>query len=339
MFSRYQIVIGPILFVVMLAAGLGVSHLHRDAPTQHTAVRSSDSRTHDFGTVRACETIQHSFTLENPGREPLTIENVQTTCGCTVAGVESKVIAPGESVEMPVTLDTKGRSGALSQSVTVSFSTGEPRGYTMRGFVSSDELKPVHFGTVLRGDVSKKELSLKWPPGMALDISEIHFNEAKLTVEVTPGEGAHTIAIALREDIPYGPLSESVIMHTNDPLVPEKHVNIFGIVSYPVICDPDEVTLGLVQPAKPATGTARIVSPYRHPLRIDSIEQTEGQAVEWREERVSEIEVLLHLSLFPEAERSYYKAVLRVYAAAGEEERSMNLEIYGVGTDVDQAAL
>ncbi len=335
MFGRFRIILWPILFVVTLLAGIGGSLAFRNTLTQEVAAIASADRIYDFGTVRAGKVIRHTFLLDNPGQEPVSLEQVQTTCGCTVAGVESKVIAPGESVQMPVTLNTKGRSGKLSQSVRVSFSVGEPRSYTLQGFVASDELKPLQLGTVLRGDTARNDLTLNWPPGLALEISEVHFNEKKLRVDVRPGDGAHAISIALREDVPYGPLSESVIMHTNDPLVPEKHVNIFAMVSFPILADPDEVTLGLVQPGKPATGTVRIVSPYEEPLQIMSIEHKAGQAVTWREERGGDSEIVLHLSLSAEAERSYYKSVLRVNAVAGEETRRMDIEIYGVGPNLN----
>lgn len=319
------------LFIAFVMAGFGGRLLLGEEADSKVAATVGDTRSHDFGTVRAGEIIEHTFSLVNSGREPLHIEQVQSSCGCTVAGVESKSVPSGGSVLMLVTLNTKGRAGKLTQSVSVIFSGDEARTYTLSGFVVSDELKPVELGTVLRGDVSPRVLNLPWPTGQTLVVEEVHFNRDKLDVQITPGDKAHSVSIALRDDVPYGLVSESVALHTNDPLAPEKSIVVRGMVSQPVVCEPPEVTLGLVQADKPGIGSARIVSPYAQPVRISSVEHREGQTVTWREERKGDSEVLLHLSVAAEADRTYYKSVLRVNAVAGEEAHHLDIEVYGVG--------
>jgi hypothetical protein len=329
--QRLRILFSLFVFGVMMVAGYSLRSWTGPVVSGKVAAVNPDPRMHDFGHVQAGTVIDHTFILDNPGQDTLRIEKVQTTCGCTVAGTDSREIPSLGTVEMPVTLETKGRAGDLTQSIMVLFENGENRTYVMRGFVASNELEPLRLGTLLRGDEAKKELTLSWPPGVKLEIDSVHYNEEKLSVQIVPGEGAHHLTISLRKDVPYGLLSESVRMHTNEPLVPDRHINISAMISYPITCDPDEVTLGLVEVAKPVTATSRILSPYGKPVRIESVTHRDGLPVEWREERITDSEIALYLTVTAETEQTYYKSVVRVDAKAGDESRSFDIEIYGVG--------
>ena len=54
---------------------------------------------------RPQELIELTYTIRNEGGQPLKIEKLITSCGCTRAEVEKDVLAPGESTPMRVTLD------------------------------------------------------------------------------------------------------------------------------------------------------------------------------------------------------------------------------------------
>ena len=71
----------------------------------------------DFGKVQPEKTLEKEFVLRNLGDADLVIENVSTTCGCTVAGGYSKVVKPGGSTPLRVTLhDAAPTFGRLSSS-------------------------------------------------------------------------------------------------------------------------------------------------------------------------------------------------------------------------------
>ncbi len=74
----------------------------------------------DFGTVDQGEVLETKFTLTNTGSEPLIINNATSTCGCTVPTVEkNKPIQPGESTEIGVRFDTKGKKGKNNKPINV----------------------------------------------------------------------------------------------------------------------------------------------------------------------------------------------------------------------------
>ncbi len=74
---------------------------------------------HDFGDALQQKTLTKEFSIRNFGSADLVIENVQTSCGCTVTDLETKLIKPGGSTPLRVSLQTRGNSGRLAKSVLV----------------------------------------------------------------------------------------------------------------------------------------------------------------------------------------------------------------------------
>jgi hypothetical protein len=62
---------------------------------------------HDYGTIQQNANGNFSFKFKNTGKEPLIIQNVQSSCGCTVAKRPTAPILPGESSEISVKYDTR----------------------------------------------------------------------------------------------------------------------------------------------------------------------------------------------------------------------------------------
>lgn len=73
----------------------------------------------DFGQALQGEVLKHDFTLKNESGKTLNISGINTSCGCTASKVEKTSLAPGESVPIEVSFDTKGYSGKVEQFVYV----------------------------------------------------------------------------------------------------------------------------------------------------------------------------------------------------------------------------
>jgi hypothetical protein len=74
---------------------------------------------HDFGKIQQNGNGKFSFKFTNTGKEPLIIQNVRSSCGCTVASRPNAPILPGESSEISVRYDTR-RLGVFHKNITVS---------------------------------------------------------------------------------------------------------------------------------------------------------------------------------------------------------------------------
>ena len=73
----------------------------------------------DFGKAVQNKTLSKEFSVKNYGTEDLVIENVSTTCGCTAALLDSKVVKPGGTVPLRVTLETRSYSGKVERKILI----------------------------------------------------------------------------------------------------------------------------------------------------------------------------------------------------------------------------
>ncbi len=96
---------------------------------------------HDFGGVKPNQELLQVFTVSNVGTEPLEIRRISTSCGCTAAIAKTRVLNPGESTTLEVTLETRKYKGVIEKSVSVA-SNDPARVHTIRvkAFVEVPEL-------------------------------------------------------------------------------------------------------------------------------------------------------------------------------------------------------
>lgn len=74
---------------------------------------------HDFGEISEGTVAEHVFTFTNEGDGPLIISNAQGSCGCTVPIWPRNPIAPGQTGEIKVSFNSKGRAGKQDKRVTL----------------------------------------------------------------------------------------------------------------------------------------------------------------------------------------------------------------------------
>ncbi len=97
----------------------------------------------DFGMAVQNKPLSKEFTIHNYGTEDLVIENVSTTCGCTVAEGYAKVIKPGGSTPMRVTLETRTYRGKVERTVLIRSNdpSGKPAEVKVQVTVAEPEAK------------------------------------------------------------------------------------------------------------------------------------------------------------------------------------------------------
>jgi len=78
----------------------------------------------DFGQVPYNKPIEVEFKFQNSGMFPLIINNVEPSCGCTVADFPKQPIPAGGEGSIKVTFDAK-LSGYFSKTITVHSNTEE----------------------------------------------------------------------------------------------------------------------------------------------------------------------------------------------------------------------
>lgn len=87
--------------------------------TTNVAKMVFDEKRHDFGTVNEGDIVRHKYKFINTGRIPLIISEAKSTCGCTVPDWPKEAIPPGESSEISVRFDTKGKPNQQGKPITI----------------------------------------------------------------------------------------------------------------------------------------------------------------------------------------------------------------------------
>ena len=72
----------------------------------------------DYGDIQKASDGVRTFVFENTGDEPLKIEGVRSSCGCTIPEKPEAPIAPGDKGEIKVKYDTN-RLGVFRKTITV----------------------------------------------------------------------------------------------------------------------------------------------------------------------------------------------------------------------------
>jgi hypothetical protein len=79
-----------------------------------------DKTTIDFGKIKEDSENKAVFTVTNTGKQPLKIEKVDVSCGCTTAKKPENEIAPGKSDQIEVIFHPKiGQLKEQEKSITV----------------------------------------------------------------------------------------------------------------------------------------------------------------------------------------------------------------------------
>jgi hypothetical protein len=107
----------------LMALGLGLP-LGADEPKKAEEAEAApriavEPASFDFGKAVQNKTLSKEFSIKNYGTADLVIENVTTTCGCTVTQLDTKVVKPGATTPLRVALETRTASGRIQRSVMI----------------------------------------------------------------------------------------------------------------------------------------------------------------------------------------------------------------------------
>lgn len=80
---------------------------------------SVENRIHDLGSLMTDSHAETTFLIFNVGGKHLRIQNVETSCGCTVASISKKVLRPGGFTKINIKLDTALKIGPIRKKVTL----------------------------------------------------------------------------------------------------------------------------------------------------------------------------------------------------------------------------
>jgi hypothetical protein len=83
-----------------------------------------EAETHDFGEIPQGEPVRYTFHVLNTGNQPLKLERVKPSCGCTATDYTQEPIAPGEKGHITATYNAAA-TGYFSKSIVVTTNVEE----------------------------------------------------------------------------------------------------------------------------------------------------------------------------------------------------------------------
>jgi hypothetical protein len=142
---------------IILLAGISCMSLVMYAQQNSTVVtsQSTDSKTiptnpveeallvkedvYDFGKIPQGKPVHHVFTVSNTSQQPLKIQNVQASCGCTTPEWDKEnAIAAGQEGKITVGYNAAAE-GAFTKFITITYNESGSKQITIKGEVWKTE--------------------------------------------------------------------------------------------------------------------------------------------------------------------------------------------------------
>ncbi len=138
------------------------------AKLQPASYLAWDAEQKETNAAPGVQYVHFTFWLTNTSPEEVLINNVRTSCGCTVAQLPASPwrVAPGTNGPINVTVNVQGKFGTITKTVTVDSSTGTktllvvvnmPSASTVASTMDADRMKNMQLAIADRQAVFKGE--------------------------------------------------------------------------------------------------------------------------------------------------------------------------------------
>ena len=233
---------------------------------------------YDFGTVDGSSPVSHTFQIRNAGESDLVIKKIHAPCGGTAFRLPNKILPPGQSLEIPVTVSLGGRKGFQEKAVYLETNDSASRSLKLllRGTVGSGiEIQPPMmtlrknpetpevFGEVTVRDLAKKPLRCL----------EARALEGKVEVVVTPlagGEG-FVLRATPAANLPPGQQKDKIQLRLEGGSSKDMDIDVLILLPADLIAAPSVLRLDSTA-AAPLSRTILIRSPGGIDFTVDSVE-------------------------------------------------------------------
>jgi hypothetical protein len=89
---------------------------------------------YNFGKIQQGRPVTHNFEVVNTGKEPLMLDNVQASCGCTTPEWSRDAIQPGASTTIKVGYNAAAE-GDFAKTITIHYNNLQVKTLTISGSV------------------------------------------------------------------------------------------------------------------------------------------------------------------------------------------------------------
>lgn len=244
---------------------------------------------YDFGEVPHGTICTHTFKITNIYDVPLQIMEVRTSSAALGFVATTGILQPNETGELTVTMNTSWFVGMRSEKFHVKIGP-TPVDYAViqvQARSNTDtKINPgaVYFGTVAEGTKTSREVKIEYR-GRSRDwkIVEVLPVSGPFDVQVSEtsrggplwGGAEYRVTVHLKPTAPTGPISDSLILKTNDPANPTMQLAVTGTVVAPLEIFPGRGRVRLDGVPIGQFDTKRIYVRAAKPFKIEEIRGTD----------------------------------------------------------------
>ena len=105
------------LFIIIVSV-IGCSNTQKSHHKNGAVIELKDSIL-NFGTIYKDRKLNYKLVIYNKGNEPLLLNKVRTTCGCTIASYDKTPILPGDSGTILFNLSTDKTGGYPHKKIAI----------------------------------------------------------------------------------------------------------------------------------------------------------------------------------------------------------------------------
>ena len=110
-------------FAAMVAGGAFAQEKPKATAPQEQAKNGAaltfEETEHNFGEIKQGDVVEHTFKFKNTGTQPLVIERVDVTCGCTTPAWTKEPVMPGKTGFVTAKFNSAGKMGQQKKAITV----------------------------------------------------------------------------------------------------------------------------------------------------------------------------------------------------------------------------
>jgi len=178
---------------------------------------------YDFGYAGPGMQVRHTFSIINSGTQPLVISGVNSDCGCTVTLLPGKKILPGKSGSVQVSFETRKYEGKQKKNVILNTNDIEEKEIVLilKGRIKRDTVlvpQGINLGDVVSGKTATGKVRLLQLSNTRLTVLKIDapsFLRTRAFYFRDENSRGYEIEINLSGDVPVGPFTEVITLHTN----------------------------------------------------------------------------------------------------------------------------
>ncbi len=204
-----------------------------------TKLKYSCGDAYDWGKVSPGDSpLKAEIKIYNNRRDTLRIRRVKPTCGCTTAPLDKKVIAPGDSATLKVTLNVKQYEGEVFKKIIVASNRGtDYLGLKANVFIPL-KIFPnnyFNFGRMYVGDTTVTKIVINNKSEQDITITSLEKKPDSLNLNMVEGtvikkDSLFTLAATVAPDKP-GHYNCKIRMTTDHPDQPSLIVSGWGKIS------------------------------------------------------------------------------------------------------------